>query len=278
LSAGFLHSIRDLSASRVRAILADARDFERASTASQRTFSLGLLFLSPSLRTRVGFASAAIRLGGSPVEVTELRSDPGMSAPESFADTLRVLSGMVDIVVVRTPFRQDRQQIERAVASSYVNGGDADEHPTQALVDLYAIERGDRPLAELRLGICGDLDSRSARSLISLLELLPPRELVLISPGRQGEADFAGLDVLYMAGLPRGTGARTLGWAERKAFALTPDRLKTLSPGARVLAPMPVVDEIDPAARADPRVRLFSQSDAGVYVRMAVLGFCLGRS
>lgn len=291
LSEGaLLHSIADLGSSDVDALLAAASRFEGASPAGERpSFSAGLLFLAPSLRSRVGFAAAAVRLGGSPIEVRELRQTPGMSEAESFDDTLRALSGMVDVTVVRTPFELDRDRIQGALASPCVNAGDDGHHPTQALIDLYAVNRLRGPHRELRIGVCGDLGSRSACSLLELLDLQPPAALSLIAPDgcdappvpigaelqgrltRRSPGDLADLDVLYMAGMPPGQAPDLVTADVRAAFALTEGSLRTLPADAVVLSPMPVIDEISPAARQDPRVRFFEQSDLGAFVRMAVL-------
>jgi len=291
-----LLAVQDLGVDEVRDILHLAQQFEASRPGASRTtcFSAGLLFLSPSLRTRVGFAEAAIRLGGIPIDVSELRSGPEMSTGETFADTLRTVSGMVDVVVCRVPFHLDRELVATASAAPFINAGDGKngghgEHPSQALIDLLAIE-DHGPINELRVGICGDLRGRAPRSLVRLLNLVQPAALTLIAPPsrddpgvpisvslsrrtfRRAEADFSELDVLYMAGLPEGEGAHRMGVEARLAFALTKDRLRTLGADAVVLSPMPVIDEIAPEVREDPRVKVFAQSDRGVSIRMALLG------
>jgi aspartate carbamoyltransferase catalytic subunit len=265
-----------------------------SAAASLAPLSVALLFLAPSLRTRLGFAVAAVRLGGTPIEVPALRSTAEMSAAESFADTLRVASGMADIVIARTPFSLDRESAAAALASPCVNAGDGAEHPTQALIDLFAIESARGDLAGLRVCVCGDLTGRSARSLLKLLSRVLPRALTLVAPpgrddtegaigaelasrtARTASVDFREQDVLYMAGLPEGTGEERLSEEARAEFALTVGRLGQLPGDSLVLAPMPVIDEIDAAARLDPRIGMFEQSDGGVPVRMAVLEHLCG--
>ncbi len=292
LTGRFLHSVDDLTLPEVEAILLRARELE-AGASPEATLSggcLGLLFLSPSLRTRVGFAVAASRLGGTYIDILEARRGVSMSQPESFPDTLRAASGMVDAVVMRTPFRVERDVVESDLGSPCINGGDGDgEHPTQALIDLYAMERARGPLAELSVCICGDLTTRVARSLLRLFSRALPRDLLLVAPAGRDDpsialpeplasrtrwatlAESSEVDVLYMAGLPEGNGAFRLSAAERLDFTLTADRLRDLRPDALVLSPMPVIDEIAPAARCDPRVGIFAQSDRGVDMRVALL-------
>jgi aspartate carbamoyltransferase catalytic subunit len=253
-------------------------------------FTAGLVFLAPSLRTRVGFAEAAMRLGGGWIDANEVRREPRMSSGESFADTLRTVSGMTDVVVVRTPFPLDPATIAGSCVCPLINAGDGwNEHPTQALIDLFAIEQECGPIGRLRLAMCGDLGMRTARSLLRLLHRFPPHSLILIAPesrrlpsaalgprladrtAHRADADFREIDVLYMVGLPAKGGDDYLDDDVRGAFALTGRTLETLPRKAVVLSPLPVIDEITADARLDPRVRVFRQSDRGVFVRMAIL-------
>jgi aspartate carbamoyltransferase catalytic subunit len=287
----------DLSDEDVAILLAQAGDLAAGGKAKLAGpgRSVGLLFLSPSLRTRVGFAEATVRLGGAPIDVSEPRWDPAMSDAESFDDTLRTVSGMVDAVVARVPLELDHGRIAAHTRAPYVSGGHLGHHPTQALIDVFAMEQLQGSVGDLRVGICGDLTMRATRSLLQLLTRRPPRQLVLVAPPSRREHgidlgpdlaartitrepdDLAGLDVLLLAGLPQGAGPAELDAPARHRYALTGDRVCTLDPGAVVLSPMPVIDEISPAARLDPRVRMFDQSDLGVFVRMAVLDLVVER-
>ncbi|TFV66831.1 aspartate carbamoyltransferase, partial [Blastococcus sp. CT_GayMR20] len=124
-------------------------------------FVVGLLFLSSSLRTRTGFAVATARLGGTAVTVDDSRFSGGMSSAESLEDTLRTLAGMVDVVVVRPDRSLNRPLVRAACPAPVVNGGDpGGEHPTQALIDVAAMQRFAGPLEGLHVGISGDLGIR----------------------------------------------------------------------------------------------------------------------
>jgi aspartate carbamoyltransferase catalytic subunit len=255
---------------------------------------VALIFLSSSLRTRTGFAVAATRLGGTALSVVEARSGAEMSATESFADTLRVTAGMVDLVVVRTAAPLDRAMVRRLSPVPVVNGGDpGGEHPTQALIDLMAMQRFAGPISELHVGICGDLTMRATRSLLALLSRRPPARLTLIAPPvRQSHgvvlsaalqdrteirdvADLTGLDVLLLTGLAPGPNGE-LSATKRGLYALNTEGAGSLPSTAIVLSPGPVIDEISPDVRGDPRLRVFEHSDLGVQVRMAVLQYLLG--
>lgn len=288
---GHLLGIDDLDDAQVDAVFDAALDpagLRRSGVVA------GLVFASSSLRTRVGFATATARLDGTPVVVDARRVDDQMSSPESFEDTLRTVAGMVDVVVVRSPERLPRNLIREVMPVPFINAGDDDEHPTQALIDVHAMTTQVGPIGQLGIVLCGDLRMRAVRSLIRLLARRPPRSLVLIHPPGRGLSDklltaalrdrattappgeLGDADVLYLPGLPAGQGEERLEDAERAVYALTEATAARLPPHAVVLSPMPVIDEIAPAVRADPRVRMFQQSDMAVGVRMAVLDLLLG--
>lgn len=276
----------DLTDAEVAQILARARGL--AGGASYDTGArplLATLFLTASMRTRVGFAAAAHRLGGATLAVDELRFDGAMSASESYADALRVVAGMADVVVTRVGFELDHDLVG-AVPAAVVSGGDKYHHPTQALIDYAAVEILGPPVTESHVVLCGDLTMRAARSFLDLLARRPPRALTVVHPdsraplvpaaleqiwSRAALHEIADADVLLMVGLPPTSADDYLDDAARAAFVLTGEVVSTLKPSAVVLSPMPVIDEIDAAARRDPRVRMFEQSDHAVFVRMAVL-------
>ena len=161
-----------------------------AATRLSRPPLVGLMFLETSLRTRVGFAAAAARLGGQSIDIAERRGD-AVAMPEGWADTLRVVSGNVDLVVARPGRPLDVSQLRPLLVSSFLNGGDVghhSEHPSQALIDLYAIEQARGPVSELTVAICGDLRMRAVRSLVRLFARFPPGRLVVISDPRLYDA------------------------------------------------------------------------------------------
>ena len=246
---------------------------------------LGSLFLEPSLRTRVGFSTAAARLGWSTVAATSLRSSPS-SIPESFEDTLRVVAGYCDVVVARVG--QALQGIDlSAYPAAVVNGGDigpAAEHPTQALIDIAAMQAVG-VVGQLSVLVVGDPRMRVVRSLLGVLRHCPPRHLAVAGideySGQLTDASSSHLhgvpaadlsaaaevDVLYVAGMPH----RSLPLAVRERLIVTADVLATMAPDAVVLSPMPVIDEVHPEVRQDPRFRVHQQSDYGLFVRAAIL-------
>ena len=285
--ARIILSIDDLSDAEIAHILARSSEFEhgkRPQTAQRRI--VGLLFQQTSLRTRVGFAAAAARLGWECIDVSERRHDP-TSMIESWHDTLRTLSGYVDTLVSRPGVHLSREELETSLEIPYINGGsippDA-EHPSQSLIDLYTIEAERGTISDLSIAICGDLRMRAVRSLVRLLARRTPRRLVFISvPELVDVADLPSavkafaefqepwqlgdIDVLYVAGIPH----QAIPETRRDTLRVTSRTLAGLKDEAIVLSPLPVIDEMTEEAKMNPQVRMFAQSDHGLYVRMALL-------
>lgn len=289
-----LIGIGQFSADGIRALIDEATRYLDGPLPYIPGFSVCLLMLQPSLRTRLGFAEAAERLGGRAHVITSPRQTPEGSAPESLWDTIRVASGMVDLMVVRSAC--SLAALADASKVPLINAGDANEHPTQALIDLFSIERLRGPIGTLSIGVCGDLTMRAARSLLKAFVLIPPKGLCLMAPDhRLGDAltltaSFAnrvelkshpaweGLDVLYLAGLPERSGTDVMDADARAEFALTEANVHRLSSNACVLSPMPVIDEIAPSLRRDARVCTYKQSDLSMPMRAAILARMIDRT
>jgi len=122
---------------------------------------LGSMFFEPSTRTRVSFGSAFNLLGGEVRETTGFENS-AIAKGESLYDTARVLSGYSDVITMRHPAEGSVAEFAAASRVPVINGGDgSNEHPSQALLDLYTIrsemrDRG-RTLDQLRIAMVGDL-------------------------------------------------------------------------------------------------------------------------
>lgn len=259
--------------------------------------TLALLFMQESTRTRVGFTVAMHKLGGTTVEVTKSRTHFTMTQAESLADTVRVVSAYADVLALRHP---DAGALEIAMENCDVPlincGNGTDEHPTQALVDAFAIKKAFGAIENLRVQIVGDLASmRAAHSLFILLTRFPKVRVELVSPPEKrmprgyletagpGSAsvvesdtfDPATADVVYMAGYPRREAESREGDATGGRFLLTVEKAKSIKPGAVILSPLPRIDEIERGVDSLPQAQYFRQSARGLFVRMAVLLFLL---
>lgn len=252
---------------------------------------LGIFFFQESTRTRLGFHAAIIRLGGNAVELFSLKKTDGMPRSESLADTIQSVGCYCDAVVLRYP--DSREFFESTYNSPVpvINGGCGnEEHPTQALVDLYAILRCFGRLHDLRIGLVGRLsESRAAKSFMRILSHYKPKVLRLMAP-----ADFVPkndllnlfsadsleiihgrkldtLDVVYFAGFPRGYGESIVPREVRAAYQLTEEYLHDLDSKSIVLCPLPRIDEISVAIDRAQQAYYFQQSSLAIFVRMAIL-------
>lgn len=148
---------------------------------------LGNLFFEASTRTRVSFGAAFCRLGGSVCDTTGFTFS-SMAKGESIYDTSRVMSGYVDALVVRHPEQGSVAEFARATNLPVINGGDGPgEHPSQALLDLYTIQREFSRLGKIvdgaHIALVGDLKyGRTVHSLVKLLALYRGIKFTLICP------------------------------------------------------------------------------------------------
>lgn len=279
-----LISIDDLTPDDVESILEQAEHYATASTIEPRLEGsiVGLIFFETSLRTRAGFHAAATRLGARAIEVTGARASP-LSMGESWEDTVRVVSGYVDVVVGRID--ADVRGVDTS-GRPFISGGDRGarpEHPTQALADVFAIRTMMGSAAE-HVVLVGDPGMRAARSLRKLLGRSSECRLTVVTHPSMADAApdvVEGLevtnqipndaDVVYVTGMHH----ESLPLDDRDRLIVTAAKTAQLREDAIILSPMPVIDEIEPAARRNHRVRMFEQSDLALFVRMAVLAYAL---
>jgi aspartate carbamoyltransferase catalytic subunit len=258
---------------------------------------LGLCFFEPSTRTKMSFDAAMKRLGGDTVDMGSVESS-SVKKGESLADTVRVVQGYADGLVLRHPSEGAATMAAEFVDVPLVNAGDgAGQHPTQTLLDLYTI-RESHGLDDLTVGIMGDLKyGRTVHSLASALTNFDVRQH-FVSPEslrlpRSVRFDLheAGaqvrehtdldevlpeLDVLYVTRIQR---ERFPDEDEYRAVAGEYRIDEAILDAARddltVMHPLPRVDEIAPDIDDTDHARYFEQAHNGVPVRMALLDLLL---
>ena len=148
---------------------------------------LNNLFFEPSTRTRVSFGAAFNLLGGY-VRETVGEENSSLSKGESLFDTARVISGYSDVIAMRHPKMHSVEEFAKGSSVPVLNGGDgANEHPTQALLDLFTIQsemaRFDKGLDNLNITLMGDLKhGRTVHSLSKLLSLYKNIKITMVSP------------------------------------------------------------------------------------------------
>jgi aspartate carbamoyltransferase catalytic subunit len=254
-----------------------------------------LALFEASTRTAVSFELAARRCGADVISLSENGS--AIAKGESLIDTVVTLDSLgADVLVLRHPAAGAAALAARHAGSAVVNAGDGcGQHPTQALLDLYALGEalgGFDELAGRRVAIVGDiLHSRVARSVVPAFRaagmevaLVAPRTLLPLDAwdlpvlGSVDEALLWGAGVLYMLRLQkeRMTGARVPSVAEYSRFYGVHRR--HLGGGVLVMHPGPVNRgvEISGDVVLDPSSLIPDQVAAGVHVRSAVLALATG--
>jgi aspartate carbamoyltransferase catalytic subunit len=292
----------DLERPLIEQLLERAAAFERADAerAPLRGRLLATLFYEPSTRTRFSFEAAMYRLGGQVLSAENAAGASSAAKGESLEDTIKIVGGYADAIVLRHPEIGAVDRAARAAQVPVISAGDgAGYHPTQALLDVYTIKKELGRLDHLRVGLAGDLRfGRTARSLALLLSRFPNNELVMISPRdlRMGadvidqmkhqrivetddlEAAIAGLDVLYQTRIQAERFASPEEYERyRGVYVVTVDVMHRLPEHAIVMHPLPRVGEIDPQVDVDPRAAYFRQARNGVWTRMAVLDWAMER-
>ena len=252
--------------------------------------SLANLFYEPSTRTSSSFYAAMTRLGGSVIPINEVNYS-SVTKGETLEDTVRTLECYADAIVLR---HYDDDATERAVAVASVPiinaGNGAGEHPTQALLDLYTIQKERGAVDGLTVAMMGDLKfGRTVHSLTKLLRLYDVR-LRFVSPPelrmpegylRPGDSEHTDLDevigetdVLYVTRVQkeRLPGAIAIDFS----YAVTPDHMARARRDMVLMHPLPRVGEIPTSIDSDPRAAYFRQMRYGLFVRMALLVGMLG--
>jgi aspartate carbamoyltransferase catalytic subunit len=285
-----------LSREDIEAVLDRAADFEADPAAARDLHpakQLALCFFEPSTRTKMSFDAAMKRLGGQTVDMGPVDSS-SVKKGESLADTVRVIEGYADALVLRHPSEGAAKMATEFVDVPLVNAGDgAGQHPSQTLLDLYTI-RENQGLDDLTIGIMGDLKyGRTVHSLASALtnfdasqHFISPESLQLPRSVRYDlheegaqvrehtdlEAILPELDVLYVTRIQR---ERFPDENEYHAVAgeyqIDRETLSTAKDDLTVMHPLPRVDEIAPDIDDTTHATYFEQAHNGVPVRMALL-------
>ena len=260
------------------------------------------LFYEPSTRTRFSFEAAMLRLGGKVITTENAREFSSFAKGESLEDTIRILGGYADLIVMRHDQIGAAKRAAEISPVPLINGGDgAGQHPTQALLDLYTLHQQFGRVDGLKVAMVGDLRyGRTVRSLSYLLSRFEDVELIFVAPSvcqmhediksyltRQNirfreESDLSKVlaiaDCVYMTRIQK---ERFLDTAEyeqaNNLYRLTPENIRKMPEKAIIMHPLPRVNEIDPEVDQDPRAKYFEQAANGLWVRMAVIEHVLER-
>jgi aspartate carbamoyltransferase catalytic subunit len=257
---------------------------------------MAALFYEPSTRTRLSFEAAMLRLGGDTMGTDNAREFSSASKGETLEDTIRIVSGYADVIVLR---HNEEGAARRAAAVSTVpviNAGDGPgQHPTQALLDLYTIRDELGHIDGIRIAMVGDLaNGRTVRSLTYLLSKFRDIRICFVAPPQVAMRDdikdhldehhvpwvetedldavLPQVDVIYQTRIQKERFSDEASYLALKGvYRIDASTLSRMRKEAIVMHPLPRVDEIAPEVDADPRAAYFRQARNGLQVRMALL-------
>jgi len=261
---------------------------------------VAVIFLEPSTRTRLSFETAIKRLGAKSITVADAKTSSAAKG-ETLADTARTVEGYVDCIVVRQPMIGGAKLMADAVNIPVINGGDgAGQHPTQALLDLYTIQKEKGKLDGHKVSMVGDLKyGRTVHSLSYALAPFSPEEYVFCAPevlqipdqivdnmkekgitcrktDKLEEALQA--DVLYMTRIQKERFDDPAEYERLKdSYVLNREILEKGNREITIMHPLPRVDEISTDVDDLPNAAYFRQAHNGVFLRMALLAMVMGR-
>jgi len=294
-------SIEDFSQAEINHILYVTKTMEPfAKTGSDMLKGkiLATLFFEPSTRTRLSFETAMLKLGGNYIGFAE----PDITSArkgENLADTIRTVENYADVIALRHSLEGSAKMAAEFSKVPIINGGTgAQEHPTQALIDLYTMRKEKGKIEGLKVALVGDLRyGRTVHSLAYALALYNV-ELYLVSPeslrmskdvletiknkipvteNANLETIISQIDVLYVTRIQKERFPDKAEYAKVKgAYKIDLKTLKGAKKDMIILHPLPRVDEIAPEVDMTPQAKYFQQVWNGIVVRMALLSLVLG--
>ena len=271
---------------------------------------LGNMFFEPSTRTRISFGASFNLLGGSVREITEAGSS-SLAKGESLADTAQVLSGYSDIIVLRHPDEGSVKKFAESSRVPVINGGDgSNEHPSQALLDLYTIKKelsqNGKTVDGLKIALVGDLKfGRAVHSLCKILSLYDNVKIKLISPEELRlpertthllkskkvtleetenlEEGIKDVDIIYVTRVQEERFKNKDDAKKYKGLLSLNKEIYTANcePNTVIMHPLPRdsrkdANELDSDLYENPNLAIFRQADNGISIRMALFALVLG--
>ena len=270
---------------------------------------LGNMFFEPSTRTRISFGASFNLLGGNVREITEVESS-SLAKGESLADTAQVLRGYSDIIVMRHPEVNSVKKFAEASRVPVINAGDgSNEHPSQALLDLYTIQKelsqNNKSIDGLRIALVGDLKfGRAVHSLCKILSLYDDVKMNLISPeelklpielvesiSAKGvtitetenlEDGISEVDIIYVTRVQEERFKNKQDADKYRGLLSLNQSIYTANcePNTVIMHPLPRdsrsdANELDSDLYENPNLAIFRQADNGIVIRMAIFTLVL---
>jgi aspartate carbamoyltransferase catalytic subunit len=271
---------------------------ERRELARGKT--LGYLFFEPSTRTRLSFEAAMASLGGTSIGIADASSSSAKKG-ESLADTVKIMSLYSDVLVLRHQLDGSSRFAAEISEKPMINAGSGtEEHPTQAILDLYTIWKEKKRIDGLKIGIVGDLKyGRTVYSLLYALgnykvdvHLISPAALKIRAdstyeikkrlPYKEStdlEENLDEFDVLYVTRIQKERFADAEEYTKVKgSYKIVPDMLKKMKDDVIIMHPLPRLDEISYDLDSTKQAKYFKQAEYGKDTRAALLALILNEN
>jgi aspartate carbamoyltransferase catalytic subunit len=297
-------SIKDFDKEKLEKVFTATDKIMNLSLAERREIckgkTLGYLFYEPSTRTRLSFDSAMASIGGNSLGISNVSSSSTQKG-ESLADTIRIMSIYSDALVLRHTLDGSSRFAAEVSEKPVINAGSGtEEHPTQAIQDLFTIKKEKKNIDGLKIGIVGDL--KYGRTVYSLLyglgnydvdvRLISPESLKIRSDSVyeiKKRLDFTEstnleehideLDVLYVTRIQKERFPDEEEYLKLKgSYVVGLDLLKQMKNDSIILHPLPRIDEISPDVDKTKNAKYFEQAEYGKHVRAALLGLILNEN
>lgn len=293
-----LISIRDLDKKDIEDILSNAQIFEKGRINRYHGKILATMFFEASTRTRMSFQAASLRLGMNYIDLAPDASS--LKKGESFVDTIKVVSGYSDLIVVRHPKEGSARLAADLSKVPVINGGDGgNQHPTQTLIDLYTIKKTKGKISGLNVTLVGDLKhARTMQSLVYALGMFGSNITLISPPGLEldkhliqetqnkfrikirtkNELDIKDADVVYMCRVQEERFADPYEAKRVKGqFTLKSEHIKDAKTDMIIMNPLPRMGEIPVEIDETKYARYFEQAHYGIPIRMAVIDYVLSK-
>lgn len=258
------------------------------------------IFFEPSTRTRLSFETAANRLGARVIGFSD-STNTSVTKGETFNDTIKMVTNYVDLIVMRHPLEGSARYASEVASVPVINAGDgANQHPTQTLLDLYTIRQTQGRLDHININMVGDLKyGRTVHSLLQAMSHFSP-EFEFTAPDElkmpQEYKDFLDAkgipyketadlrkylddtDILYMTRIQQERFTDPVEYEKVKnVYSLDASMLSGVRPNMKILHPLPRLQEINVDVDDTPYAWYFGQAGNGMYVRMAIISYLLGK-
>ena len=277
-------------------ILSSAEKMERGKETKTLSGKIhATVFYEPSTRTKLSFTSAMQKLGGSTIGFSDPKTTSEAKG-ETLRDAIKAIEGFADAIAIRHPSEGSAALAAEVSEIPVINAGDGNnQHPSQALVDLYTIKKARKEIDGTTILFAGDLKyGRTVHSLAYALSSFEDVTMQFYSPQQLkmpqyiladlresvkieeiGSLNLQKADVIYATRIQKERIADPEEY-RKASYVIVSEKMKEAKGDAMPMHPLPRVDEIAKEVDNDKRAKYFEQERNEIPVRMALLSSILG--